>query len=64
VCSIAGGAIDHNPACVRSYDVSSVVDLCQLNVRSIAGIAFDRNAFDRTICDRSHITILEVPWRK
>ena len=45
---IAGCAIDRNPACIQSYDVRSVVDLCQLNVRSIAGVALDCTAFDRT----------------
>ena len=61
---IAGGAIDRNLACVRSYDVHSVVSPCQLRVRSIVGVAFDRTAFDCKICDRLHVTASEVPRRK
>ena len=62
--SIAGVAIDCIPVCVRSYDVRLVAAPCQLRVRSIVDVAFNYNAFDHTMCDRSHITASEVPRRK
>jgi hypothetical protein len=53
---IAGGAIDRRPACVRSYVMHSIAGASLCNVCSIVGVAFDRNAFDHTYCNRSHIT--------
>ena len=62
--SIAGGAIDLILACVQSYAMRLIAAPSQLSARSIAGSAFDRTALDRIMCDRSHITALEVPQRK
>ena len=62
--SIVNVAIDRIPACVRSYTVRLVAASSQLRVRLIVDVAFDRNAFDCTICDQSQITTSEFPRRK
>ena len=36
----------------------------QSRIRSIVSCVFHRNAFDRTLCDRSHVTTSESPRRK
>jgi hypothetical protein len=54
--SIAGGALNPSPTCVRQYVVRLISGS---HVHSIVCCAFNRTAFDREMCDRSQIIALK-----